>query len=411
MIFTSICLVLSTVFMFELKIKPTLVAFILSTYFAVIIVTTWIFGNAIVWIVLTTAGIALLLLISKGKTGNQVFTYFTTWLFLEIINKFAYVVSILVKPDIDFILYITLSIAYFFSTKRFFINTFKAVYKYTANRKWLVYSIYPIVSNALLTYFLTPVIVNLSLLTNILILVLLIVILFVYHIIFNSISIAYENSLDRQKLDSIRHHLSKQKEYYTDLIKYTDEIKYIRHNLRFHISTLQALMANGDVAAANDYMINLSNLVEKMKARYICENIILNAMLSTYISFAEMNSIKVEPKVSIQKEINIEDLDLCVIFGNCLENAIEACKKTDSENDRLILVRCMTSNGNLIAFFQNPSMKGNIAFNEDNIPQSSKENGGLGLKSVKAIVDKYKGDISIINAYGVFTVCIEMPLR
>ena len=88
--------------------------------------------------------------------------------------------------------------------------------------------------------------------------------------------------------------------------------------------------------------------------------------------------------------------DLCVIFGNTLDNAIEACEKFNSNEEKSILVTCKCSSGFMFLTIVNPVVK-NIEIH-NNVIQTTKQNKsnhGFGLYSLQKIVDKYDGTLNI----------------
>ena len=102
--------------------------------------------------------------------------------------------------------------------------------------------------------------------------------------------------------------------------------------------------------------------------------------------------IDVSTNVNITEYIYIDDLDLCGLLGNLMDNAIEACERI--EKDRFINIKIITTKKNLIILIQN-SMNGNIEL-KDNEYFSSKKKGllGRGIMQINKIVDQYNGVVT-----------------
>lgn len=108
----------------------------------------------------------------------------------------------------------------------------------------------------------------------------------------------------------------------------------------------------------------------------------------------------------------ISESDLYVLFGNAVDNAIEAVMRLDDENKRYIGLTVHTV-GALITLNMNNYYEGKCEFGEDGMPLTTKmekDFHGYGMKSIKMIVDKYGGDLSVVVGNGVFNLNIFFPL-
>lgn len=102
-------------------------------------------------------------------------------------------------------------------------------------------------------------------------------------------------------------------------------------------------------------------------------------------------------------------MDLCVVLGNLLDNAAEACAKAGGGKIRLKFLQ----RGNLLNILLSNTFSGEIEI-KDRVPETSKENAlahGFGLKSVKSIVQKYGGDLRICAENGQFTVSVLLTIN
>ena len=140
-------------------------------------------------------------------------------------------------------------------------------------------------------------------------------------------------------------------------------------------------------------------------------NFALNTVLVYYVQEAEKSDISINVDVSIPNEVNISDSDLTVLFGNLLENAIDACKNIEIEK-RKIDLKIHKPNAEAIVFSIDNTFDGNIKM-KGNRFLSTKENGsGIGIESVKYVVNKYEGDIKIEineNKFCVSGVLLQPP--
>ncbi len=107
----------------------------------------------------------------------------------------------------------------------------------------------------------------------------------------------------------------------------------------------------------------------------------------------------------------MDDVDLYSLFGNALDNAIEAVMKIEDSEKRIISVK-LHSVGGLITLNIKNSFTGQINFNTEGLPETSKADKyyhGFGMKSISYIVAKYGGDFAVVVKDGTFNVNILLP--
>jgi len=180
-----------------------------------------------------------------------------------------------------------------------------------------------------------------------------------------------------------------------------------RHDLRHHLHYLSTCIAEKHTDEAQAYIARISSDVEAaLVVVQYCENTSVNLLLSAYVAQAKNNNAAIEIYAVVPLEISMHSTDICVILGNSLENAIRACRKIDNVRDRKISVSCRYDNKKLMIEVCN-TFTGEIRF-EGDIPFSAEENHGLGVKSIKAAVQKYQGLYSFTAENGIFTMRVIM---
>lgn len=189
--------------------------------------------------------------------------------------------------------------------------------------------------------------------------------------------------------------LALQREHYRNLNDSIHAMKIFRHDLHHHLVTCLEFLKKDNPAAAKEYLSHLCHHFHETTIPKICNNQSADAIISHYLKLAKQQDITVEMHLDLPEDLGIDDQDLCVILGNCLENAVEACAKVPAQRQRRINIKTAVSKGHLIIKIAN-SYDGLIRRQGEHF--DSTKNGdehGIGLSSIKALVAKYHGYCSI----------------
>ncbi|MGB4438983.1 MAG: ATP-binding protein, partial [Sedimentibacter sp.] len=174
--------------------------------------------------------------------------------------------------------------------------------------------------------------------------------------------------------------------------------------MRHHLNLINSCLADNNEEAAQKYIAEVEKTIDEVTVEKYCSNYTVNLILYSYIMHAKKEEIKVETKIDLPEKNDISDMDLCVIFGNVIENAINACNGILNTNDRSLKIVCKSKNNKLFIQITN-SYEGSLQFVDD-MPVSSMENHGIGTKSIAAVAEKYSGVYSFTAKDGVFTTSI-----
>ena len=130
-------------------------------------------------------------------------------------------------------------------------------------------------------------------------------------------------------------------------------------------------------------------------------NSIVNAIINTKRQSAVQNDITFDCNINIPKPLRIDDYDLCIIWGNILDNAINAAGVTKY---KYIFVQTEIIKKNLLI-----NVKNSIA---PDILQNGldRQNWGTGLKNVNRIVQRENGIMDIEINDTVFEISILLPI-
>lgn len=177
------------------------------------------------------------------------------------------------------------------------------------------------------------------------------------------------------------------------LLNHFEEIRRQRHDIRHHLRTISNLLHSGETEQAEQYIQSVADSVPAYMPETFCDNNTINATLGFYAQEIRQEDISLETRVQVpESNPDISDANLCVIFGNLLENALEACKrmKTGSRFIRLNTKVC----GEVLFITMDNSCDGTVRRDGDDFYSAKRSGLGTGLSSIRAIAESHNGGAS-----------------
>ncbi|MGL6229512.1 MAG: sensor histidine kinase [Culicoidibacterales bacterium] len=190
------------------------------------------------------------------------------------------------------------------------------------------------------------------------------------------------------------------------------EIRRLSHDIHNHKIVLHKLMSDQAYDQALAYLDSFDDYeLQTANQMLFSEHRIINAMCQQKFELCQSEGIDLQIDISLPSGLVIADFDLCVIFGNLFDNAIEAVKKCPP-NQRTIVVRSYLKNQNFVLRMENDFL-GEIKQKNKRIMTSKQDKilHGIGLTNVTAAVHKYAGDFSYTPVQQQFVVRIRIPLQ
>lgn len=143
-------------------------------------------------------------------------------------------------------------------------------------------------------------------------------------------------SLNRNaRLQQENHFLSLQQERYKNLCTAIEEARQARHDIRHHFVRLSALAEQGDMEKIKEYLSAATGKISDYNLHF-CENQAVDSIFGYYSALAERENIPFHAVVSLPAELSLDEINLCLVFSNLLENAIQASVKTEPARRKLM---------------------------------------------------------------------------
>ena len=208
-------------------------------------------------------------------------------------------------------------------------------------------------------------------------------------------TIIYQNKLMKQQMDEIENI------YMT--------MRGWRHDYHNHLQSLKGFLSLNKVEQMKDYLNELETDLDSIDTLYHSGNLQLDSILNAKLAIAEKGQIRIHCDASIPPQLHVSDLDLCVILGNLLDNAIESCRKIKNPDERFIRVYIGILKKQLYISITNATSE-TVKQRTDHYFTTKRGDHGHGLKRVDQVVKKYDGYLNRQNEPGVFATEIVLPL-
>ncbi len=198
--------------------------------------------------------------------------------------------------------------------------------------------------------------------------------------------------------------LSMQVSHYKELEKQDQKLRHIRHDLKNHLICLQSLLSENDVGSARDYLYRIAEGLNFNDPIITTGNRTADAVINTKYQEARKSGIDFHCDMNMPVG-SISDFDLCVILGNAIDNAMEACARiTRPSPEKFIHIQTITAKYYLIVEIKNSMEQTSFA-----VKKKDSGEHGIGLKNIKEAVEKNSGLLDITIKPEVFCLTVMLP--
>lgn len=203
---------------------------------------------------------------------------------------------------------------------------------------------------------------------------------------------------------------------YKHIMQDIENTRRMRHDMRHHLGVLYDLLRQDKREEAENYLKEVIGSTERTETEWFCKDLTVNALLQNYIGRAREEGIRCAVSAECG-ELPVSPADLTVILANALENAVRAA--AEAENG-FLHIKIGVIGGSLAIEVQNSCSGVRFAGGargEEFLPASAflsgREEGGMGLKSIAAMAEKYGGEALFCYspAQQKFTARVRLNLR
>ena len=213
-------------------------------------------------------------------------------------------------------------------------------------------------------------------------------------------------------LQKIRHAEEKKAEqqYLEDINEKYNEIRSLKHDMNNHLSAVLLMLNAGQNDEAKRYIEELTGVTTKVSD--IKKTGIKALALLIRNKQSQSENEKTDLKISISDELDsskISEYEICSLFANIIDNAIEAVRKLE-EDKRWIRLNVRRQMDLICIFCENPYASVRKENNTFISTKKDSKNHGIGLKQVQHIAEKHGGAVEIDDKDEVFRISVIMNL-
>lgn len=191
------------------------------------------------------------------------------------------------------------------------------------------------------------------------------------------------------------------------------DIRCIKHDMKNHIICLKKLIENRNMEELDDYLNTFGRTLSSLDYMIKTGNPISDAIINEKYSIAKIEDIEFTCDLIIPTGLLLNPMDLCILLGNALDNAIEACTRIKDESiKKNIFITSYFRDLYLIIEVSN-STQDKILYNDNKIisQKEDKLNHGIGISNIEMIVKKYNGTLDIMLEKNKFTLNIMLKVK
>ncbi|MCD7980792.1 MAG: GHKL domain-containing protein [Clostridiales bacterium] len=212
--------------------------------------------------------------------------------------------------------------------------------------------------------------------------------LYVYVLLYQAAKTGEEISA----LERRNHFLGFQSKQYEALTEYISATARLRHDFRHQLATIQNLAESGEIEALKNYLVQYQESAGTVVS--LCANPAVNAVASHYNSSCTENGISVSWALHLPHELPMPEPEYCVMLGNLVENAIDACRTLPEKEREISVISQMPTNSILVLIVEN-THNSQIRRDKNRIISTKHNTKAIGLVSVQETVEMYHGNLRI----------------
>lgn len=223
--------------------------------------------------------------------------------------------------------------------------------------------------------------------------------------------------MDRlDRAEQVREQYRSQVMYYQMMEEEYSRMERLRHDMKNHVIALKNLAQNRQWEKTVIYLEEMAEEGGVEAGDEITGSLVIDALLYHKRRQAQAHSIRWQCDARLPKSCPVKEIDLCIILGNVLDNALEACRKPPEGETPFIQVylgaikKCLFLEVRNIMPRDGASEREGLRRNGGETRKERAGGRGLGLGNIQSAAAKYNGAVHVEKGQGVFAISVLLPL-
>ena len=200
--------------------------------------------------------------------------------------------------------------------------------------------------------------------------------------------------------------------YYKQLLKKESETRKYRHDMVNHLVYLQEVLKNNQAENARKYVEDILGGFKRIQnTYYVTGNEMVDTIMNYFLGMLP-ESVDIEIHGKYPVELAMEDIDICTIFANVFQNAVEEIIENPIQ-EAAVQVE-ITKGKQYVEYKIKNSIYTDIVIGRNGLPKSEKsdkKNHGIGMVNVKETIERNEGRFQWCQKEGFFCVALTLPIK
>ncbi len=195
-----------------------------------------------------------------------------------------------------------------------------------------------------------------------------------------------------------------------------EETRRFRHDIINHLIAVQMLNENGKETEAKKYINDLLGRIQALSPKVVTGCEMLDCIVTSKLELMEQKNIEFSLYGVMDYGLDMKSIDICSIFSNAMDNAIEACEKIEGERNIVFSIKrtksfyCVDISNTIDDSNNNATDREILVKKNGFTTKNNKELHGFGLGTIKKTVEENGGEISMEILDGRFCLTILLPV-
>ena len=214
------------------------------------------------------------------------------------------------------------------------------------------------------------------------------------------------DNLDMEKrLSDIRDDYDKQQEMAEEIRRIQQQIGLLKHDMKNHTLVILSYLEENKTEEARQYAGEILDKLNRMYTYVNVGNSLLSYIINSKLSMAKEQGIEIKAEIENLSFSYMDSVDFSSLLNNMLDNAVNGALESEGKK---LEVNIVSEKGFDVITVKN-SIDGSVLKDNPELATSKEEPGhGYGMKQMKAVTEKYEGNIDIYEKDGMFVVRVML---